>query len=57
MDITASTSNAPSIQKNVEGLLEEALMESGNKALFRWRRRLQKKLGLGTEQFIALLVS
>ncbi|CAG9538649.1 unnamed protein product [Cercopithifilaria johnstoni] len=55
MDIAASTSNMHSIQKNVEAVLEEALLESGSKELFRWRRHLQKKLGMNSGQFIALL--
>lgn len=56
MDTTASTSSMQSIQKNVEAVLEEALLESGSKELFRWRRQLQKKLSMNSGQFIALLV-
>ncbi|VBB31522.1 unnamed protein product [Acanthocheilonema viteae] len=55
MDTTASTSSMHSIQKNVEAVLEEALLENGSKELFRWRRQLQKKLGMNCGQFIALL--
>uniref|UniRef100_A0A915PQQ0 Condensin complex subunit 2 n=1 Tax=Setaria digitata TaxID=48799 RepID=A0A915PQQ0_9BILA len=56
MDTTASTSSMQSIQKNVEAVLEKALLESGSKELYRWRRRLQKKFGIDSGQFIALLV-
>lgn len=56
MDTTASTSSMNSIQKNVEDVLEEALLESGSKELFRWRRQLQKKLHMNSGQLIALLV-
>ncbi|VDN27642.1 unnamed protein product [Gongylonema pulchrum] len=58
LDITAPTatsSSAQAIQASVESVLEETQMDNGNKALFGWGRRLRKKHGLGTEQFIALL--
>ncbi|KAM3720936.1 Halomucin [Dirofilaria immitis] len=55
IDLTASTSSMESIQKNVEAVLEEALPEISSKELFRWRRQLQKKLGMNSGQFIALL--
>ncbi|VDK88743.1 unnamed protein product, partial [Litomosoides sigmodontis] len=55
MDTTASTSSINSIQKSVEDVLEEALLESGTKELFRWRKQLQKKLGMNSGQLIALL--
>uniref|UniRef100_A0A1I8EVF6 Condensin complex subunit 2 n=1 Tax=Wuchereria bancrofti TaxID=6293 RepID=A0A1I8EVF6_WUCBA len=54
LDTTASTS-MQSIQKNVEAVLEEALPDSGSKGLFQWRRQLQKKLGMNSGQFVALL--
>lgn len=56
MDTTASTSSMQSIQKSVESVLEKTVLESGNKELFRWRRQLQKKLGMNSGQFVALLV-
>ncbi|VDM96809.1 unnamed protein product [Thelazia callipaeda] len=52
--VTAS-SNMQSIQKVVETVLNEALLESGSEELFRWRKHLQKKLGMDSGQFIALL--
>ncbi|EFO24673.1 hypothetical protein LOAG_03814 [Loa loa] len=55
LDTTASTSSMQSIQKNVEAVLEDALLESAGKELFRWRRKLQKKLGMNSGQLIALL--
>ncbi|VDP21893.1 unnamed protein product [Onchocerca flexuosa] len=55
MDSAASTSNLESFRKNVEAVLEETVLESGSKELFRWRRQLQKKLGMNSGQFVALL--
>lgn len=56
MDATASTSSMHSIQKSVETVLEETLLESDGKELFRWRRQYEKNLGMNSVQFIALLV-
>ncbi|VDK80736.1 unnamed protein product [Onchocerca ochengi] len=55
MDSMASTSSLESFRKSVEAVLEETVLESGSKELFRWRRQLQKKLGMNSGQFIALL--
>ncbi|KAK6114144.1 Condensin complex subunit 2 family protein [Brugia pahangi] len=55
MDTTASTSSMQSIQKNVEAVLEDALLDCGSKELFRWRRQLQKKFGMNSGQFVALM--